>query len=107
MMLFVIQYSGIGVIRVLALPENASLQSPHVWHRSPEIPLFLAVCVCVGAEEIPLENESTDAWASLVHEYTASGKDTADTFARQSECRAWDAHADHASPSNRYSCVLR
>lgn len=106
MMLFVSQYSGIGVIQGLALPENESLQYPLVWHRSPEIPLFLVACACVGAEEIPLANGSTDAWASLEHEYTESGKDTHDTFSRQSECRAWDVHADHAFPSNRYSCVL-
>jgi hypothetical protein len=84
-MLFVIHWSGIGGVRVLGLPANESLQYPHVWHRSAEIPLCLVACACVGAEEIPLENEETNAWASLPHEYTESGKGTDDTLSRQSE----------------------
>src|SRR5215471_15945649 len=106
MRLFAIRYSGIGVIRAHALLENAFLQYPHVWHRWPETPRFLAACADVAAEEIPLVNEWTIAWVFPEHAYTECGTGTRDTFSHQSECRAWDVHADHALRSNRYSCVL-
>ena len=83
MMLFVIQYSGIGVIRARVLLANESLQYPRVWHRSPGMALSLEALRSVGAAEIPLWNGSSGVWACFWRVYTGIDRDTLDRFSDQ------------------------